>query len=160
MQVSNLQKQLNAFARDSIDQWLSSLQWYNDDDEEEEEKTWTCADTYGLYRTYCIKEQLPVLPSGSFAKKLRNGREFITGSRTKRERSITINRKGLEAALPAAPDDERDDKDNEPDFSAAVDKFWNSREKQTNAADEDAGEDSGDGSDDEADEEEDESESE
>ena len=133
MPVSNIQKQLNAGNRDSIDQWFSSFKWRSG----ETAKELTNKDLWENYKHWCESESIPLMREQQFKVQL-NARPFVTSYRQNGStRSKKIDREGLERALPPAPE-EQNSQDPEPDFKAIATNFFSERLVAEIAADPEA----------------------
>jgi len=130
MPISNLQKQLNAANRDSIDQWLSSLEW----DEGQTTKKLSNAAVWAGYQAYCTNESIHLRLGEQQFKNQLSARPFVTAYHDRKERGKLIDREGLERALPLAPE-EQASQDPEPDFKTIATDFWNKRLVEEIAAD-------------------------
>ena len=119
MPISNLQKQLNAANRDSIDQWLSSLEW----DEGQTTKKLSNAAVWAGYQAYCTNESIPLRLGEQQFKNQLSARPFVTTSRDRKERGKVVDHEGLKRALPPAPE-EQSSQDPEPDFKAIARAFF------------------------------------
>jgi len=130
MPVSNLQMQLNAANRDSIDQWLSSLKW----DEGQTTKKLTNNAVWASFKDFCESESIPLRLREQQFKNQLGTRPFVTAYHEHNGRGKLIDREGLERALPPAPE-EQGSHDPEPDFKAIATDFFNQRLATEIAAD-------------------------
>ena len=133
MPVSNDQKQLNAANRDTIDQWLSSLTWGSGETAKELENK----SLWQNYEQWGKSESITLMREQRFHNQLA-ARPFVSTYRPNGStRGKTIDREGLERALPPAPE-EQNSQDPEPDFKAIATNFFSERLVAEIAADPEA----------------------